>query len=137
VHAALGLAQIEQLEGFVDDKRRTAAFYRDTLGAVAGIRLFVEAPWARSTYWMASVLVDEERCPDVRALIRDLNAAGIGARPLWRPLHLQPPLRDAQRGDVAVAERLWARGLSLPCSVGITEEERRQVVAALLARLAR
>jgi len=71
----------------------------------------------------------------VRALVRDLNADGIGARPLWRPLHLQPAFRDAQTHRVEVAERLYARGLSLPCSVGITAEERQAVVEALGARL--
>jgi dTDP-4-amino-4,6-dideoxygalactose transaminase len=84
---------------------------------------------------MASILLDESRCRDVRALIRDLNAAGIQARPLWRPLHLQPAFHGAQAGPVAVAERLHARGLSLPCSVGITPEERQDVVDAVVQRL--
>jgi perosamine synthetase len=135
LHAALGVAQLEQLDAFVEDKRATAAFYRGALGRVDGVRPFAEAPWARSTYWMASVLLDEQRCADVPALIRDLNAAGIQARPLWRPLHLQPAFRAAQRGETAVAERLHARGLSLPCSVGITPEERQDVVDALVRRL--
>jgi dTDP-4-amino-4,6-dideoxygalactose transaminase len=80
-------------------------------------------------------LLDEGRCPDVPALIRSLNAAGIQARPLWRPLHLQPAFRDATAGPVAVAERLYARGLSLPCSVGITPEERQDVVDAVVQQL--
>jgi perosamine synthetase len=135
LHAALGVAQLEQLDGFVEDKRATAAIYQQALGRVDGVRPFVEAPWARSTYWMASVLLDERRCPDVPALIRSLNAAGIQARPLWRPLHLQPAFRAAQAGPVAVAERLYARGLSLPCSVGITPEERQDVVDAVVQQL--
>jgi len=135
LHAALGVAQLEQLDGFVEDKRRTAAFYQQAFGRVDGVRPFVEAPWARSTYWMASVLLDEGRCPDVVALIRDLNAAGIQARPLWRPLHLQPAFRSAQVAAVSVAERLYGRGLSLPCSVGITPEERQDVVDAVVQRL--
>jgi perosamine synthetase len=135
LHAALGVAQLEQIDGFVEDKRRTAAFYQQAFGGVDGVRSFVEASWARSTYWMASVLLDEGRCPDVPALIRDLNAGGIQARPLWRPLHLQPAFRHAQAGVVSVAERLYARGLSLPCSVGITPEERQDVVDAVVQRL--
>lgn len=135
LHAALGVAQLEQLDGFVEDKRTTATFYQTALGRVDGVRPFVEAAWARSTYWMASVLLDEGRCRDVPALIRDLNAAGIQARPLWRPLHLQPAFGAAPRGQTAVAERLHARGLSLPCSVGITPEERQDVVDALVQRL--
>ena len=135
LHAALGVAQLEQLDGFVEDKRATAAFYQAALGRVDGVRPFVEAPWARSTYWMASVLLDERRCPDVPGLIRDLNAAGVQARPLWRPLNLQPAFRAAQTAGTSVAERIYVRGLSLPCSVGITPEERQDVVDALVRRL--
>lgn len=136
LQAALGVAQLEQLDGFVEAKRRTAEFYGTALGALDGVRPFREAPWARSTYWMASVLVDERRAPDVRALIRALNGDGIQARPLWRPLNLQPAFRDAETYRLEVAERLYARGLSLPCSVGISQEERDAVVEALVAHLA-
>ncbi|HEY7437249.1 MAG TPA: LegC family aminotransferase [Methylomirabilota bacterium] len=135
LHAALGVAQLEQIDGFVEDKRATAAFYAGALGRLDGVAPFREAAWARSTYWMASILLDEGRCREVRALIRDLNAAGIQARPLWRPLHLQPAFHRAQAGPVPVAERLYARGLSLPCSVGITPEERQDVVDAVVQRL--
>jgi perosamine synthetase len=135
LHAALGVAQLEQLDSFVEDKRATAAFYQQALGRVDGVRPFVETGWARSTYWMASILLDERRCPDVPALIRGLNAGGIQARPLWRPLHLQPAFRAEPAGPVPVAERLYARGLSLPCSVGITPEERQDVVDAVVQQL--
>jgi dTDP-4-amino-4,6-dideoxygalactose transaminase len=105
------------------------------LAGVDGVTMAGEAPWARSAWWMPSLLLDERRGPDVRALLRDLNAEGIQARPLWRPLHLQPAFANAQCHAIEVAPRLYARGLSLPCSVGITPEERRAVVEALLRRL--
>jgi perosamine synthetase len=136
LQAALGVAQLEQLDRFVERKRATAAHYRDALAGLDGVTMFTETPWARSTYWMASVLLSERRAPDVRSLLRDLNAAGIQARPLWRPLHRQPVFAGAQGYRLEVADRLYARGLSLPCSVGITPQERERVVAALLARLA-
>jgi dTDP-4-amino-4,6-dideoxygalactose transaminase len=84
---------------------------------------------------MASLLVNERRAPDLRALLRDLNADGLQARPLWRPLHQQPVFGGAQAYRIEVADRLYARGLSLPCSVGITPEERERVVAALTEKL--
>ena len=91
---------------------------------------FREAPWARSTYWLASMLVDERRCPDVRALIRDLNAAGIQARPLWRPLHRQPVPRRARGRRSRSPSGCGTRLFSLPSSVGITPEERQTVIDA-------
>ena len=131
VQAAIGVAQLEQIEVFIDAKRRTAAFYRDTLARLGGFEPLGEAPWATSTYWMFSTLVEPARCADVRALLARLNARGIQARPLWRPLHLQPVFRDRQAYRVETAPRLWERGLSLPCSVAITPDERRTVVTEL------
>jgi dTDP-4-amino-4,6-dideoxygalactose transaminase len=98
--------------------------------------VFQEAPWARSNYWMPAVLLERRRCADVRALIRELNAEGIQVRPVWHPLHRQPPFTGARAGAIEVADRVWDRGVLLPCSVGITAEERHVVIAALRARLA-
>jgi perosamine synthetase len=136
LQAALGAAQLEQLEEFLERKRCTAHHYQAALGGLDGVTVFREASWACSSYWMPAVLLEPGRCPDVRALIRDLNAAGVQVRPLWHPLHRQPPFRDARRGPIEVADRLWDRGVLLPCSVGITAEEREAVVQALTARLA-
>lgn len=136
LQAALGVAQLEQIDGFVASKRETAAFYHSAFAAVDGVSVFAEAPWARSSYWMSSVLIDERRAPDMRALLRDLNAAGVQARALWRPLNRQPAFAGAQAYRVEVAERLYARGMSLPCSAGITPDERRAVVDAVAGRLA-
>lgn len=135
LQAALGVAQLEQLDSFVESKRETAAHYRKALAGVPGVTVVTEAPWGRSTYWMSSVLLDERRCPDVRALLRQLIADGIGARPVWRPLHLQPLFAQAPTYRLEVAPRLYERSLSLPCSVGISPDERRAVVEALLSRL--
>lgn len=135
LHAALGLAQLEQLPAFLASKRETAADYARRLAGVDGVTMAGEAPWARAAWWMSSILIEERRCPDVRALLRALNAEGIGARPLWRPLHHQPAFAAAQHHRIEVAPRLYARGLSLPCSVGISAEERGAVVEALRRHL--
>ncbi len=58
VLAAIGVAQMEKLDEYVAVKRRIAGFYSDRLGGVPGIRLMAEAPWAASTFWLYTVLVD-------------------------------------------------------------------------------
>jgi len=136
LQAAVGVAQLEQLEDFLDRKRRTAEHYQRALGGLDGVTVFREAAWARSSYWMPAVLLEPRRCPDVRALIRALDADGIHVRPVWHPLHRQPPFAGACRGPIEVADRLWDRGVLLPCSAGITVEERQAVIDALIARLA-
>jgi len=132
LHAALGVAQLEQLDTFVEAKRATAHAYSKALAALDGVTPLDEAPWAYSTYWMYSVLLGPE-WGDVRALIERANSQGIEFRPLWRPLHRQPAFAGSRSHRVEVADRLYDRGVSLPCSVGITPEERDTVVAALEA----
>ena len=132
LHAALGVAQLEQLDAFVERKRATARAYSRALEALKGVTPLEEAPWAVSSYWMYSVLLDDS-WGDVRALIRLGNADGIQLRPLWRPLHMQPAFAGCRADRIDVATRLYDRGVSLPCSVGITPQEREAVVAALAA----
>jgi len=133
IQAALGVAQLEQLEGFVASKRETARAYTAALAALGGAEPLGEAPWASSSFWMYSALLDPARYGDVRALIARANAARIQLRPLWHPLHRQPAFTAHQAYRIEVADRLYARGVSLPCSVGITAEERERVIAFLAA----
>lgn len=136
IQAALGLAQLEQIERFIEAKRATARAYTGALERLGGAEPLGEAPWAFSTFWMYSVLLDPARYGDVRRLIEAAAAEQIQLRPLWYPLHRQPAYAGHQAYRVEVADRLHARGVSLPCSVGIAPEERERVIA-LLARARR
>jgi dTDP-4-amino-4,6-dideoxygalactose transaminase len=128
VAAGLGLAQLERLSEFVARKRQIAAAYD---------RAFADTPMTcpprltgfESTYWLYSVLLPTTRERD--ALLAHLAAADVDARTLWRPLHAQPPyLTDARVGG-QVADDLFARGLSLPCSTNLTDEQQTRVIAAV------
>jgi len=134
VLAAIGCAQIEQLGAFVERKREIAAGYAEALAGVPGLTLMAEAPWARSIYWMYTVLVDEAGYGlDSRALLRALGERRIQARPLWQPMHLSPAHRDAQALGGAVSERLNRTALSIPCSVGLTPDQQARVCQAIRA----
>ena len=86
--AAMGCAQMEQLDEFVEAKRRIATSYRESLADLPGVRLPEEAEWAFSTFWMYTPLIDEKQSGiDSRRLLRELNANKIQARPLWQPMH--------------------------------------------------
>ena len=127
------MAQLEQLDAFVDAKRETARAYTEALTRLGGVEPLVEPPWAFSTFWMYSVLLDPAAWGDVRPLIAAAAAAGIQLRPLWRPLHRQPAFSDRQAYRIEVADRLYERGVSLPCSAGITAAQRERVIAFLAA----
>jgi len=135
VQAALGCAQMERLDDYIAAKRRIADRYAEALADVPGIEPMQEATWALSVYWMYTVLVDERRYGmDSRALLRNLERAGIQTRPLWQPLHLGRVHAECQAVAGEVAERLARSALSLPCSVGLTEADQARVIAAIRDR---
>lgn len=119
VNAAIGLAQLEALDSFLTAKARIATHYRQAFARDAGITC-MPTPSEHSDWpWLFSILV-----PKGRETVQRLNQDGIGARRLWRPMHMQPPYQDCpiQPGGMPVAESLYERGLSLPSSVTISEE---------------
>jgi perosamine synthetase len=132
VHAALGHAQLARLDEFLAAKRRIAATYSEALGDLTGITPMPEAEWARSSYWMYTVLVDAgEFGINSRALMARLDQAGVQARPLWQPLHRSPAHSSAPRRECPVADDLYARALSIPCSVGLSRRDQERVIAAI------
>lgn len=132
IQAALGLAQLEQIEEFVNHKRTIACRYEEGLADMVGLRPMPQAEWARSTYWLYSLLIDERHFGrNSREVIEALQALGIQARPLWQPLHLSKPHRRSERVGGEVAERIFTQAISLPSSVGLALETVDEVVAAL------
>ncbi|MBN1877002.1 MAG: LegC family aminotransferase [Anaerolineae bacterium] len=130
--AALGCAQLEQLENYIAAKRRIAATYKAALSAVQGIDPMPEADWAYSIYWMYTVLVDADKYGmDSRTLLARLREVGILSRPLWQPMHRSPAHRNLPCYGGAVADRLNRDALSLPCSVGLTEAQQERVIEVL------
>jgi dTDP-4-amino-4,6-dideoxygalactose transaminase len=129
VNAALGLAQLARLPGFLARKRAIADRYR-AWATRHGLVHHPVLPGTRSSDWLPSVLV-----PQRDAVMASLNAAGVLARPVWAPLGLQPCYRERERGarrwGGAVAERIASHGLSLPCSVALEAQQQDRVLAAL------
>ncbi len=134
VAAAIGLAQLERLPEFLAKRRQVAERY-DEAFADTDLVLPPRVPGLDPNHWLYSVLVPPDR-PGLRDdLLERLHEAGVGARPLWRPLHAQPPYADAPRLAGQVADDLFERGLSLPSSVDLTSEQQRRVVEALIGSL--
>ncbi len=132
LQAAMGCAQLEQLPAFIEKKKKIEAAYVAGLDDVPGLRMLAAAPWARSIFWMPTVLVDRIRygC-DSRELLKRLRLLGIQARPLWQPAHLNKPYIAVPRAGGEVAEKLHADALSLPCSTGFSDSQQTRVIAAL------
>lgn len=132
IQAAMGVAQMEQIEKHIQTKRSIADRYTAGLADVPGMNPMCEAPWAFSIFWMYTVLVDETQYGmDSRALLRHLDEIGIQTRPLWQPIHLSKAHSDLQAYDCHVAERLNRDALSLPCSVGLREADQDRAIHAV------
>jgi perosamine synthetase len=124
LQAAVGLAQVEQMEGFVARRRRNAALYSSLLKDVPGLTLPVEEPWARNVYWMYGVLVEDEFGLSRDELRRCLAERGIETRTFFIPMHLQPIYHADYRDErYPVAEDLCRRGFYLPSASSLTQKE--------------
>jgi pyridoxal phosphate-dependent aminotransferase EpsN len=131
--AALGRAQLESLAERVATRRRIRERYRALLDA-PGITFMPEAPYGKGNAWLTCVVVDPEAFGADREAIRlALEAEDIEARPLWKPMHLQPIYASHARFGGDVAARLFERGLCLPSGSALTDEQQDRVAAGVLA----
>ena len=131
VSAAIGCAQMESLGDRIEKKRRIAEVYREAVSTLEGVAFMPAADWAEPIYWLSTIRIVGSNL-DSRELIRRLDGDRIEARPLWQPLHLSP----AHRGGAGaiggeVAERIHAEAVSLPSSVGLTDEQQARVIDSL------
>jgi pyridoxal phosphate-dependent aminotransferase EpsN len=132
VLAAIGRAQLQVLDDRVAARRRNFDFYSTALAGVPGLEFMPEAPWGRHSRWLTCLTVDEKAFGMDREQLRlALNAAAIEARPVWKPMHLQPVYAMYPRVGGGVAKDLFNRGLCLPSSSSLTEDDLGRVVEAI------
>lgn len=121
VLAAMGLAQLEQLPDFVRARRNNAALYYRYLNNVPGIIIQEEKPWAVNCFWLFSIVLDETSPVKRDELINALAVKGVDSRPFFTPVNMFPPYKDCL-GQTPVAFLLYQRGINLPSSVNLTQE---------------
>lgn len=142
--AALGRAQLERLEDMIERRRQLRLHYLDLFAGVAGVTVFGEPSGAdsarlpdlvdgtRDNFWLTSILVDPDAAgfsaEDVRAALAE---ADIEARPLWKPMHLQPVFAGSRAYVNGTSERLFNTGLSLPSGSVLGEAEMERIDRAL------
>lgn len=130
IQAAIGLAQMETVESAIADRDRLAAWYNAHLSPLAR-KIITPKPssWARQVYWMYNIFLREGGEEQRDAVMKYLDVAGIETRPVFYPMHVMPPYRQA--GSYPVAD-LWAqRGINLPTHQLLTEDDVRRIAKAL------
>jgi perosamine synthetase len=119
INAALGCAQIENLSYFLKEKRKLAKRYQSAFENIAGVSFFTEPEYARSNYWLNTIILEQGFEHERNTVLQILNDYGIQARPVWNLLHELPMYQNCPRTDLTTAERTAPRLINIPSSVGI------------------
>ena len=128
--AALGRAQLATLDERVTARRNLFDTYVNDLGDLDGIEFMPEADFGRSNRWLTALTVDPGRFGSTNLdLIATLAEDNIEARPVWKPMHLQPVFATARMFGGAVCERLFANGLCLPSGTQMSPDDISRVVS--------
>ena len=129
IQAAVGCAQLERVDEFVEKKKYIREYYSKHLSGISDISFFPEVEWAESACWFSGLVLSDKY--EVKKVCELLKEKGIEARTFWKPVHQQKPYVNEERSEMKVADNLWKHVLTLPSSTGITEEELEQVVKAI------
>jgi dTDP-4-amino-4,6-dideoxygalactose transaminase len=133
VCAGIGRGQMQVLDKHIALRRKMHEFYDDLFKNREGVTLFRE-PTDRffSNHWLSCILVDEKdsgfKAEDIRL---ELERSNIEARPLWKPMHLQPVFDHVPFYGEDISEELFSKGLCLPSGSNLTEIERERIRKAL------
>lgn len=115
LNAALGVAQLKQLPGFLDEKRKLAEYYQTAFQNITGCKFFREPDESISNYWLNALLFDEKE--SAQAFLAESNANEIQTRPLWTPMHQLDIYRHCTRTRMNQTDYLAARVINVPSGV--------------------
>lgn len=136
--ASVALAQLEQLDEFVEKRRGINANYRKLLEGFVGISFQPEANESKSNFWLTAILIDEEVTGFSNDQVRvALMKNDIETRFLWKPLHLQPVFKEIKYFGGNVAKSFFHKGICLPSSVNLTFEDQEKIVDIFKKELAK
>lgn len=114
INAALGLAQLEQLNDFIDNKRDTAKEYSQFFNEL-NIDFFTEREDEKCNYWLNAVILNDKKERD--SFLETTNENGVMTRPIWQLMNRLQMFKDCPKGDLSNAEWLEARVVNIPSSV--------------------
>lgn len=130
--AAIGRGQLAHLEDKVAKRRAINARYRAALADCRGLTFMPEASYGLSNCWLSCVRIDPAVFGVDREVVRvHLERRDVEARPVWKPLHLQPAFRQCEVRGGRIATRLFEEGLCLPSGSSLRDTEQNRVIAAI------
>lgn len=126
--AAIGRGQLKILSRHVEKRRANYAYYMRELGDLPGISFMPEASWGLCTRWLTCITVNSKFFGADREVVRRALAADeIEARPIWKPMHLQPVFATSKHYGSGVSDGLFDIGLCLPSGSNLSEHDLERV----------
>ena len=134
--AAVGRGQLEVLDERVNRRRGLCTRYQEAIGHLPGVSFMPEPAYGRCTRWLTVIQLDPAQARRTPEQVRlALEADNIEARPVWKPMHLQPVFAGCRQVGGAVAEECFARGLCLPSGSSMSDADQERVIAILRREL--
>ena len=135
--AAVGRAQLQQIDYFVEKRRSIFQKYYDCLSQKEGIRFMKEADYGKSNRWLTTLTINKEVSSFNRdQVIEALDRENIESRPVWKPMHMQPFYKDCQYtklDNIDVSAQLFENGLCLPSGTSLTESDQNRIIDIILS----
>ena len=124
IQAAMGVAQLEQLPGYLKIKKRNYQRYKNEIDEISGLHIAKTPEYAENNHWMYALQIDKsEYGKDREQLMTYLTENNIQARPVWYLNHMQKPYRSCQFYQIEKANDLIDKTINIPCSVNLKEHE--------------
>jgi perosamine synthetase len=131
LQAALGLAQLEQLESFIESKRNNFDLYSNEIEAIRGLSMLQFDSKIRSNYWFYALIVDKEYPINRDQIIKYLSSKKVQVRPIWGLISEQKPYVKNQAYKIEKATNYWNKVINIPCSSNLSENDVQYVIDCL------
>ena len=128
IQAALGLAQLEQLDQIIKEKKLIHNNYKQSFNNSKQFRLISNPTWGESSHWLNAILLKKGISKNIEELIQKLRDFKIRANYFWKPLHLQKPYKKSLRSNLNELNDIQERILVLPSSPTLNIEEQEKVI---------
>jgi perosamine synthetase len=123
INAALGFSQINKIKKIISLKRKIHNFYKEIFYGHKNFRLVEEPDYARSNYWLNTLIINNVDYNKFKKKILFLNSIGIQVRPLWKPCHLQVYLKKYEKYKICKANKLFKKVICLPSTFNLKKKD--------------
>jgi len=128
--AACGLAQLERIEELIERKRKIFSWYKKRLANIPGVKLNVEPPHTKNTFWMVTIVWDKNYKISKEKMVKEFKKYNIQARPFFYPLSSLPAIKS--KVDTPVSFDVSSRAINLPCGLNVTKKQVNYICNSLI-----